>query len=120
MNDSITIRTLTDGGQTARRSRRTWRRSSTAPSGRSTSRTTTSSSGPRRPRSSAARSGRAAARGVAVRFLWNADVRMPMPVPPPPEPDGVLIASLGVPAKAIAGIPDLMHHKYASATARRC
>src|SRR4051812_32081774 len=37
---------------------------------------------------------------------------MPVPVPPPPEPDGVLIASLGVPAKAIAGVPDLMHHKY--------
>src|SRR5512141_3221681 len=53
----------------------------------------------------------AAARGVAVRFLWNADSRLPIPVPPPPEPDGLLIASLGVPAKAIAGIPDLMHHK---------
>ena len=54
----------------------------------------------------------AAARGVAVRFLWNADVRQPVPVPPPPEPDGTLIESLGVPARAIAGIPDLMHHKY--------
>jgi len=49
---------------------------------------------------------------VAVRFLWNADVRMPVPVPPPPEPDGALIASLGVPAMAIAGVPDLMHHKF--------
>jgi phosphatidylserine/phosphatidylglycerophosphate/cardiolipin synthase-like enzyme len=54
----------------------------------------------------------AAARGVAVRLLWNADVRMPVPVPPPPEPDGELIASLGVPAQPIAGIPDLMHHKF--------
>jgi phosphatidylserine/phosphatidylglycerophosphate/cardiolipin synthase-like enzyme len=54
----------------------------------------------------------AAARGVAVRFLYNVDHRNPIPVPPPPEPDGVLIASFGVPAKAIAGVPDLMHHKY--------
>ncbi|HEY6032491.1 MAG TPA: phosphatidylserine/phosphatidylglycerophosphate/cardiolipin synthase family protein [Gaiellaceae bacterium] len=54
----------------------------------------------------------AAARGVAVRFLWNADHELPIPVPPPPEPDGLLIATLGVPSKPIAGIPDLMHHKY--------
>ncbi|HSP73042.1 MAG TPA: phosphatidylserine/phosphatidylglycerophosphate/cardiolipin synthase family protein [Gaiellaceae bacterium] len=54
----------------------------------------------------------AAARGVAVRFLWNADHELPIPVPPPPEPDGLLIATLGVPAKPVAGIPDLMHHKY--------
>ncbi|HEY6052633.1 MAG TPA: phosphatidylserine/phosphatidylglycerophosphate/cardiolipin synthase family protein [Gaiellaceae bacterium] len=54
----------------------------------------------------------AAARGVAVRFLWNADHELPIPVPPPPEPDGILIATLGVPSKPIAGIPDLMHHKY--------
>jgi phosphatidylserine/phosphatidylglycerophosphate/cardiolipin synthase-like enzyme len=33
-------------------------------------------------------------------------------VPPPPEPDGVFVKSLGVPNRAIAGIPDLMHHKY--------
>jgi phosphatidylserine/phosphatidylglycerophosphate/cardiolipin synthase-like enzyme len=51
-------------------------------------------------------------RGVAIRFLWNADHALPIPVPPPPEPDGLLIESLGVPQKAIAGIPDLMHHKY--------
>jgi phosphatidylserine/phosphatidylglycerophosphate/cardiolipin synthase-like enzyme len=54
----------------------------------------------------------AAARGVAVRFLFNVDHRNPIPVPPPPEPDAKLIGSLGVPAKAIAGVPDLMHHKY--------
>jgi phosphatidylserine/phosphatidylglycerophosphate/cardiolipin synthase-like enzyme len=54
----------------------------------------------------------AAARGVAVRFLYNVDHRNPIPVPPPPEPDAQLIASLGVPARAIAGVPDLMHHKY--------
>jgi len=54
----------------------------------------------------------AAAHGVSVRFVWNADHALPVPVPPPPEPDGMLIASLGVAAKPIAGIPDLMHHKY--------
>ncbi len=57
----------------------------------------------------------AAERGVAVRFLYNLDHRLPIPVPPPPEPDGELIASLGVPAKPIAGVPDLMHHRLSRA-----
>jgi phosphatidylserine/phosphatidylglycerophosphate/cardiolipin synthase-like enzyme len=52
------------------------------------------------------------ARGVAVRILYNVDHGNPIPVPPPPEPDVQLIASLGVPAKAVAGVPDLMHHKF--------
>ncbi|MDQ2983869.1 MAG: phosphatidylserine/phosphatidylglycerophosphate/cardiolipin synthase family protein [Actinomycetota bacterium] len=51
-------------------------------------------------------------RGVAVRILYDVEHANPIPVPPPPEPDVELIASLGVPAKAIAGIPDLMHHKF--------
>ncbi len=54
----------------------------------------------------------AAKRGVAVRIVYNVDHGNPIPVPPPPEPDVALITSLGVPAKAIAGVPDLMHHKY--------
>ena len=54
----------------------------------------------------------AAARGVAVRVIYNVDHRNPIPVPPPPEPDAELIESLGVPSKAIAGVPDLMHHKF--------
>jgi phosphatidylserine/phosphatidylglycerophosphate/cardiolipin synthase-like enzyme len=54
----------------------------------------------------------AVARGVAVRFLYNLDHRNPIPVPPPPEPDGDLIASFKAPVRAIAGIPDLMHHKF--------
>src|ERR671929_703382 len=54
----------------------------------------------------------AAARGVHVRILYNVDHRNPIPVPPPPEPDVQLIASLGVPSKAVAGVPDLMHHKF--------
>ena len=54
----------------------------------------------------------AKARGVAVRFLYNLDHRNPIPVPPPPEPDGILIESLEVPVRPIAGVPDLMHHKF--------
>jgi len=54
----------------------------------------------------------AAARGVAVRILYNVDHANPIPVPAPPEPDVELISSLGVPSKAIAGVPDLMHHKF--------
>jgi phosphatidylserine/phosphatidylglycerophosphate/cardiolipin synthase-like enzyme len=55
---------------------------------------------------------RAAARGVAIRFAYNVDHANPIPVPPPPEPDAALIAELPVEGKAIAGEPDLMHHKY--------
>jgi len=55
---------------------------------------------------------RAAERGVKIRFLYNVDHGAPIPVPPPPEPDVRLIASLPVAGKAVAGIPDLMHHKY--------
>jgi phosphatidylserine/phosphatidylglycerophosphate/cardiolipin synthase-like enzyme len=51
-------------------------------------------------------------RGVRMRLAYNVDHPMPMPVPPPSEPDVELIASLPVDGKAIAGIPDLMHHKY--------
>jgi phosphatidylserine/phosphatidylglycerophosphate/cardiolipin synthase-like enzyme len=54
----------------------------------------------------------ASARGVAVRIIYNVDHRNPIPVPPPPEPDVELIESLGVQTKAIAGVPDLMHHKF--------
>lgn len=55
---------------------------------------------------------RAAARNVRIRFAYNLDHDLPIPVPPPPEADTVLIASLPVEGKPIAGIPDLMHHKY--------
>ena len=55
---------------------------------------------------------RAAARGVKTRFTYNVDHGLPIPVPPPPEPDVQLIASLPVEGRPIAGIPDLMHHKY--------
>jgi phosphatidylserine/phosphatidylglycerophosphate/cardiolipin synthase-like enzyme len=55
---------------------------------------------------------KASARGVAVRIIYNVDHRYPIAVPPPPEPDVELIASLGVPSKAVGGVPDLMHHKF--------
>jgi phosphatidylserine/phosphatidylglycerophosphate/cardiolipin synthase-like enzyme len=55
---------------------------------------------------------RAEARGVRVRFIFNVDFANPIPVPPPPEPDVQLIATLPVEGKAVAGIPDLMHHKF--------
>jgi phosphatidylserine/phosphatidylglycerophosphate/cardiolipin synthase-like enzyme len=51
-------------------------------------------------------------RGVAVRIAYNADYRAPIPVPPPPECTPEDIERLDVPTRAIAGIPDLMHHKY--------
>jgi phosphatidylserine/phosphatidylglycerophosphate/cardiolipin synthase-like enzyme len=54
----------------------------------------------------------AAARGVAVRIIYNVDHPGPIPVPPPPEPDVALITALGLPSKAIPGVPDLMHHKF--------
>src|SRR5262249_21033961 len=51
-------------------------------------------------------------RGAAVRVVYNADFRAPIPVPPPPKLTPEDIARLSVPSKPIAGIPDLMHHKY--------
>jgi phosphatidylserine/phosphatidylglycerophosphate/cardiolipin synthase-like enzyme len=54
----------------------------------------------------------AVARGITVRVIYNIDHRNPIPVPPPPEPDAELIGSLGVDSRAIAGVPDLMHHKF--------
>ncbi len=50
--------------------------------------------------------------GVAVRLAYNADFRAPIPVPPPPKCAPEDVERLSVPTKAIAGIPDLMHHKY--------
>jgi phosphatidylserine/phosphatidylglycerophosphate/cardiolipin synthase-like enzyme len=55
---------------------------------------------------------RAAARGVKTRMIYNVDSGMPVPVPAPPEPDVQLISTLPVEHRPIAGIPDLMHHKY--------
>jgi len=54
----------------------------------------------------------AAARGVKARIAYNVDHPGPIPVPPPPTCNPEDVAALGVPARAIAGVPDLMHHKY--------
>ncbi len=54
----------------------------------------------------------AAARGVAVRLLYNVDFARPIPVPPPSQSNTDLIDSLQVPARAVPGVPSLMHHKY--------
>ncbi len=55
---------------------------------------------------------RAHARGVTIRLAYNIDHRNPIPVPPPASPDLELIQSLPVEAIAVAGVPNLMHHKY--------
>jgi phosphatidylserine/phosphatidylglycerophosphate/cardiolipin synthase-like enzyme len=54
----------------------------------------------------------AAKRGVDVRLAFNVDHRGPIPVPPPPKARPEDIERLSVPTRAIAGIPDLMHHKF--------
>ena len=54
----------------------------------------------------------AAQRGVTVRLLYNVGNPFPIPVPPPPETTPDAIESLPVPTRGVAGIPDLMHHKY--------
>jgi phosphatidylserine/phosphatidylglycerophosphate/cardiolipin synthase-like enzyme len=54
----------------------------------------------------------AAQRGVEVRLVYNVAHPGPIPVPPPPETTPEAIESLPVPTRGIAGIPDLMHHKF--------
>jgi phosphatidylserine/phosphatidylglycerophosphate/cardiolipin synthase-like enzyme len=55
----------------------------------------------------------AAARGVAVRLIYNRDdTRAGRPLPPPPRTEPGLLESLTFPTKPIPGDPDLMHHKY--------
>jgi phosphatidylserine/phosphatidylglycerophosphate/cardiolipin synthase-like enzyme len=51
-------------------------------------------------------------RGVAVRLAHNVDHPGPIPVPPPPEMSPAAIEALPVETRGVAGIPDLMHHKF--------
>ena len=51
-------------------------------------------------------------RGVAIRLAYNVDHPGPIPVPPPPRTKPEAIESLPVATRAIAGVPDLMHHKF--------
>jgi phosphatidylserine/phosphatidylglycerophosphate/cardiolipin synthase-like enzyme len=51
-------------------------------------------------------------RGVDVRLLYNVAHPGPIPVPPPPETTPEALEALPVPTRGIAGVPDLMHHKF--------
>jgi len=51
-------------------------------------------------------------RGVTVRLLYNVAHPGPIPVPPPPETAPEAIEALPVETRPIAGVPDLMHHKF--------
>jgi phosphatidylserine/phosphatidylglycerophosphate/cardiolipin synthase-like enzyme len=56
--------------------------------------------------------GRAAARGVRIRFAYNAPMDAPVKGPPPPRTDPALIEGMSIPSVGLSGVPDLMHHKY--------
>ena len=47
-----------------------------------------------------------------MRLLYNVAHPGPIPVPPPPESAPEAIEALPVETRGIAGIPDLMHHKF--------
>lgn len=51
-------------------------------------------------------------RGVRIRLAYNVDHPGPIPVPPPPEMEPDAIEGLPVDTRGIAGVPDLMHHKF--------
>ncbi|HET9937433.1 MAG TPA: hypothetical protein VFQ28_01485, partial [Gaiella sp.] len=51
-------------------------------------------------------------RGVRVRLVYNVAHPGPIPVPPPPETRPEAIEALPVETGAVAGVPDLMHHKF--------
>jgi phosphatidylserine/phosphatidylglycerophosphate/cardiolipin synthase-like enzyme len=52
-------------------------------------------------------------RGVEVRLLYNVAHPGPIPVPPPPATAPEAIEALPIATRGIAGVPDLMHHKFA-------
>jgi phosphatidylserine/phosphatidylglycerophosphate/cardiolipin synthase-like enzyme len=112
MNPSVTIRTLTDGGQTAVEVA-----TQVAAFLDKAERTLELAQydldlGPETAAIVGDAVRRAHERGVRVRLVYNVDHRKPIPVPPPPSADETLIRSLPLEAQAIAGVPDLMHHKY--------
>jgi phosphatidylserine/phosphatidylglycerophosphate/cardiolipin synthase-like enzyme len=55
----------------------------------------------------------AEARGVATRLLYNVDTARPSELHPPPRTRPEILAELPIVARAVPGVPDLMHHKYA-------
>ncbi len=113
-DDALTVRTLTDGGQSAEEVGG-WLAGFVAAS-RATLDITAydfALSPPvMAPVAAAIRD--AAARGVRVRLAHNVDMdgSRPVPVPPPAALEPELLRSLGVPLRPIPGEPDLMHHKY--------
>jgi phosphatidylserine/phosphatidylglycerophosphate/cardiolipin synthase-like enzyme len=54
----------------------------------------------------------AAARGVRVRMLYNVDTDRPPALHPPPATRPEILEELPIEARAVPGVPDLMHHKY--------
>jgi phosphatidylserine/phosphatidylglycerophosphate/cardiolipin synthase-like enzyme len=53
------------------------------------------------------------ARGVKVRLIYNVDSGRPAALHPPPSTRPEILEELPIETRAISGIPDLMHHKYA-------
>lgn len=51
-------------------------------------------------------------RGVAIRLLYDVAHPGPIPVPPPPQTVPEALEALPITTRGIAGIPDLMHHKF--------
>jgi phosphatidylserine/phosphatidylglycerophosphate/cardiolipin synthase-like enzyme len=47
-----------------------------------------------------------------VRIVYNVDHPGPIPVPPPPEMEPDALEKLPIPSRGVAGVPDLMHHKF--------
>jgi phosphatidylserine/phosphatidylglycerophosphate/cardiolipin synthase-like enzyme len=54
----------------------------------------------------------AAALGVSIRLVYNVDSERPPGLHPPPRTRPDILAELPLDARAVPGIPDLMHHKY--------
>jgi phosphatidylserine/phosphatidylglycerophosphate/cardiolipin synthase-like enzyme len=52
-------------------------------------------------------------RGVEVRLAYNVDTDRPPALHPPPETRPEILEELPISTRGIAGVPDLMHHKYA-------
>ena len=51
-------------------------------------------------------------RGVRIRLLYDVAHPGPIPVPPPPETAPEALERLPLETRGVAGIPDLMHHKF--------